>query len=243
MKKQKRTEAIFWMLSLCFGVVLTGAGIFYACTKDAVLAGKWRQTVKTMAQIQENDSVQTEKKRVALTFDDGPNPIYTEQLLAGLKERNVRASFFLLGEEAKQYPKIVKEIQQDGHLIGTHSYEHVNLESLGTQAACDQICRTNNLLEKLTGQYPAYIRPPYGNSQEEAEKRFSMVEVLWDVDTRDWAVQDTSAIVQTVEQNVKDGDIILMHDAYATSVQAAFKIVDLLKNDYEFVTVDQLILE
>ena len=70
-----------------------------------------------------------------------------------------------------------------------------------------------------------------------------MVEVLWDVDTRDWAVQNTDAIIQTVEQNVKDGDIILMHDAYETSVEAAFQIIEKLKNDYEFVTVDQLILE
>ena len=87
-----------------------------------------------------------EVKKVALTFDDGPNPDHTETLLEGLKERNVKATFFLLGAECKKYPEIVKKIHADGHLIGVHSYEHVNLSNLTDQAAMEQVDKTDQII-------------------------------------------------------------------------------------------------
>ena len=95
-----------------------------------------------------------ETKKVGLTFDDGPDPDYTEELLDGLKERNVKATFFLLGKQAEQYPEMVKRIHEEGHLIGNHSYSHVNLATLSATDAENQIRKTNEVIFKITGKYP-----------------------------------------------------------------------------------------
>ena len=93
-----------------------------------------------------------EKKKVAITFDDGPNPDYTPDLLKGLKERGVSATFFLLGKEVEKYPELVEQMHAEGHLIGTHSYEHVNLCNLTDEKAIEQVDKTNALIEKITGE-------------------------------------------------------------------------------------------
>lgn len=185
-----------------------------------------------------------EKKRVALTFDDGPNPLYTQTLLNGLRERGVKATFFLLGKEAEQYPGLVKEIHGDGHLIGIHSYEHVDFGACGSGEACEQVSKTDEILYKLTGQHPDYIRPPYGRWCDALEEQFQLIEVLWDVDPLDWNCKDAGTVERRILNKVEDGDIILMHDASATSVQAALDVIDsLTKEGYEFVTVDALIAD
>ena len=185
-----------------------------------------------------------EKKRVALTFDDGPNPLYTQTLLNGLRERGVKATFFLLGKEAEQYPDLVKEIHGDGHLIGIHSYEHVNLGACGSQIACEQVSKTDEILYKLTGQHPDYIRPPYGRWCDALEEQFQLIEVLWDVDPLDWNCKDAGTVKRRILNKAEDGAIILLHDASASSVQAALDVIDsLTKEGYEFVTVDALIAD
>ncbi len=103
------------------------------------------------------------KKKVALTFDDGPDPDYTEMLLDGLKKRNVKATFFLLGKQAEAYPDIVKRMHKEGHMIGNHSYDHVNLANLSKTDAAKQIRMTSEAIHKITGEYPQYLRPPFGN--------------------------------------------------------------------------------
>ena len=186
----------------------------------------------------------TEKMKVALTFDDGPDPEYTEKLLDGLKERNVKATFFLLGKQVKLYPKIVKKIEEEGHLIGTHSYEHVNLATLSETDAANQIKQTNQIIHDITGKYPEYLRPPFGNEPRSEKGMRDMVVVLWDVDPLDWCCGSSADIVNKVIKKVEENDIILMHDASQSSVNAALKIVDeLTKKGYEFVTVDELIFE
>ncbi len=183
-------------------------------------------------------------KRVALTFDDGPNPYYTEPLLAGLSERGVKATFFLLGKEVEKHPEIVEEIQKQGHIIGNHSYQHEQLSRLSDEAACGQVERTNELIHGITGEYPLYLRPPYGDWKDGLDCETIMIEVLWDVDPRDWATSDTAAVVKRVTGKVQDGDIILMHDASESSVKAALEVVDRLKAEgYQFVTVEELLLE
>ena len=183
-----------------------------------------------------NEMIQEETKRVALTFDDGPNPEYTEKLLDGLKDREVKATFFLLGNQVELYPDIVKRMHGEGHLIGNHSYDHVNLGALCESEACTQIKKTNDAIYKVTGEYPEYLRPPFGS--------VNMIVTLWDIDTRDWEVQNVASIESKVLGKAKDGEIILMHDAYATSVTAAIDLIDKMKQDgYEFVTVDELIFE
>ena len=188
--------------------------------------------------------IQTEAKKAALTFDDGPNPDYTEMLLDGLKERGVKATFFLLGAECEKYPDIVKKIAEDGHLIGVHSYEHVNLSNLTDEAAVEQVDRTNRILYELTGKYAEYIRPPYGCWKYNLDYETTMIEVLWDVDPLDWKTDNSDVIAERVCSDVGEDHIILLHDASESSVNAAFKIVDRLTAEgYTFVTVDEILLE
>ena len=164
-------------------------------------------------------------------------------LLDGLKERNIRVSFFLLGEKVEQYPELVERMQKEGHLVGNHTYHHVQLNKLNETKAREEILKTNNLIYETTGVYPLYLRPPFGAWKKNLELCVEMLPVFWTIDTLDWKVQNTEKIVRTVQEQIEDGAIILMHDEYDTSVEAALQVVDELKNQgYELVTVDQLIL-
>ena len=164
-------------------------------------------------------------------------------LLDGLKERNVRVSFFLLGEKVEQYPELVERMQKEGHLVGNHTYHHVQLNKLNETKAREEILKTNNLIYETTGVYPLYLRPPFGAWKKNLELCVEMLPVFWTIDTLDWKVQNTEKIVHTVQEQIEDGAIILMHDEYDTSVEAALQVVDELKSQgYELVTVDQLIL-
>lgn len=216
-------------LLLCLTFVLTGMAVFG-------IAGAASQVMAEMPV--------EEPKRTAITFDDGPNPEYTEELLEGLKERGVKATFFLLGKEVETYPEIVEKIHEDGHLIGTHSYEHVNLSNLCDTAAIEQVDKTNNAIYNITGEYPQYIRPPFGCWKCNLDYETTMIEVLWDVDPLDWKTDNSDVITKRVVDKVHPDDIILLHDASESSVKAAFKIIDDLQGQgYTFVTVEELIFE
>ena len=183
-------------------------------------------------------------KKIALTFDDGPHPYYTQQLLKGLKERNVKATFFITGQNVEAYPEIVKEIYAEGHLIGNHTYSHIQLTSKNEESFKQEILRTNEAIKEVTGQDTIYVRPPYGSWNKEFEKELNMFPVLWTVDPLDWCSSDASRIVRSVCSKAKENDIILMHDQYKTTVTAALKIVDeLTQKGYEFVTVDELLFD
>ena len=185
-----------------------------------------------------------DKNKVAITFDDGPNPEYTVELLEGLQKRGVKATFFVLGEEVERYPDILKAAYDDGHLIGVHSYQHVNFGQIGDAAALEQVEKTRQAIYDVTGEYTGYIRPPYGCWKKELDQELPMIEVLWDIDPLDWATKDADTVVKRVLQNCPDGSIILLHDASESSVCAAFTIIDTLqKQGYEFVTVEELMLE
>lgn len=183
-------------------------------------------------------------KKVALTFDDGPNPDYTPELLDELKKRGVPATFFVLGAEVEQYPELVRRASEEGHLIGVHSYKHVNLRQLSDQQAVEQVNRTNEAIHAACGQYASYIRPPYGCWKEDLDYEVQMVEVLWDIDPRDWATTSADLVVQRVLQDVEENSIILLHDASESSVRAACMIIDRLQaQGYTFVTVEELLME
>lgn len=181
---------------------------------------------------------------VALTFDDGPSKYWTEGLLDGLKERNVKATFFLIGASAEANPQLVERMAAEGHLIGNHTYSHVQLTTISHEAACEEIEETNEVLSKAVGEGIHYIRPPFGSWQKGLDSLVDMQVVLWTVDPQDWKVQNTERIVENVLQKVEDGDIILLHDVYQESVEAALQIIDeLQKRGYEFVRVDELLLD
>ena len=180
---------------------------------------------------------------VALTFDDGPSPKYTPLLLDGLKERNVRATFFLLGKNVKENQELEQRMQAEGHLLGNHTYNHVQLNKIPETTARQEILKTNNEIYEATGKYPEYMRPPYGAWKKNMELCVEMLPVFWDIDTLDWKSQNVDAILKAAGEEPEDGSIILMHDEYQTSVEAALLIIDRLKEKgYEFVTVDELIV-
>ncbi len=185
-----------------------------------------------------------EAKKVAITFDDGPNPLYTEMLLEGLKERNVKATFFLIGKEVKEYPDIVKRMYEEGHLIGNHTYEHVNLCEVDTKQVKWQVEQTNDLIYEVTGERPVYIRPPYGCWNKQMEEETGMLEILWSVDPRDWECNDTDVLISRVLKQVDDEGIILFHDGSQSSVDAALTVIDILQErGYEFVLASEVLYE
>lgn len=144
----------------------------------------------------------------------------------------------------EKYGESVEKLAEDGHLLGNHSYSHCQLNKLSTNKACMEISRTNNLIYERTGIYPMYMRPPFGEWDEKLDCGVEMIPIFWSVDSLDWKIKNTDAIVKRVLKQVKDGDVILMHDGYQTSVEAAFKIVDSLKErGFQFVTADQMIVE
>lgn len=182
-----------------------------------------------------------EKKKIALTFDDGPHKEYTTQLLDGLKERGVKATFFLIGKNVEQNKEIVRRMYQEGHCIGAHTYNHVQLTTLSDEKACEEVEMTNEVIEKITGEKVVYIRPPYGSWNDNLECAITMEPVLWTIDPMDWSVLNTNSVVSHVIKKAKQDGIILLHDIYPTSVQAALEIVDKLqKQGYEFVTIEEI---
>lgn len=184
------------------------------------------------------------RKVIALTFDDGPHPIYTPKLLEGLKERNVTATFFVTGANASLYPELIEQMQKDGHVIGNHTYHHVRLSSVGKEIFLQELKETNRVLEDILEINIEYVRPPFGEWNTSIEQEIDMFPVLWDIDPLDWCRGNTEQIVKTVLDGAEDHAIILMHDEYATSVEAALQIVDeLLEEGYEFVTVDKILLK
>lgn len=185
-----------------------------------------------------------EHPKIALTFDDGPHPVYTEELLDGLKKRKVMATFFLIGNNIEGNEEIVKRMAEEGHLIGSHTYNHVQLNKLSESKAKEEILKGCNKIYETTGVCPSFVRPPFGEWKKNLDFYVTMLPVFWNVDSLDWKLQNTEKIVKRVVKDVKEGDIILMHDIFETSVQAAFQIIDTLeKENYEFVTVDELLLE
>ena len=182
--------------------------------------------------------------QVALTFDDGPHQTCTPALLDGLKQRGVKATFFLMGENIAGKEALVQRMQEEGHLIGNHSYRHIQMTKEGAEQACAEIEQTEEIIRSITGSRPEYLRPPYGAWNEQLECRVNLTPVLWNVDSLDWKLQNTERIVRQVEKDVKSGDIILMHDIFKTSVEAALRIVDdLQKQGYEFVTVEEILFD
>ena len=187
---------------------------------------------------------QEEQKKIAITFDDGPHPTYTEELLDGLKERGVHATFFVTGEHAELHPDIIQRMQEEGHLIGNHTYSHIQLRSNNREQFREELIRTNEVIKSITGEEVLYVRPPYGSWDKTFEKELNMFPVLWTIDPTDWSCLSADAVTKRVVKKAKENGIILLHDYYETSVEAALAIIDeLTKEGYTFVTVDELLME
>lgn len=198
------------------------------------------QAVQTLARTAGRQEI----KKIALTFDDGPHPKYTEQLLDGLKERGVKATFFVTGEHATLHPEIIRRMQEEGHLIGNHTYSHIQLTSKNREEFKQQLIKTNEVIEEITGEDVTYVRPPYGTWDKSFESELNMFPVLWTIDPLDWCSSNADSVASKVVKKAGENDIILMHDYYESSVTAALEVVDeLQKEGYTFVTVEEILFD
>lgn len=179
---------------------------------------------------------------VALTFDDGPRRTTTPLLLDGLKERGASATFFVVGEEIAGNEDLILRMRDEGHQVGNHTWSHVRLEGKDTKDHLEEIQRTETALTELLGAGDRWVRPPYGLIDPATAEQVTLPLVKWSVDPRDWESRDTDKVVKAVLEAVKPGDIILLHDIYPTSVEAALQVIDRLEaKGYEFVTVEELL--
>ena len=229
-----------------FWVAILGIIAGFVLTLNAVLPGNhFYGTVFS--------EIPTQQKIVALTFDDGPYPPYTGQVLDVLKENHVKATFFLIGQNAEKHPELVQRIVAEGHQVGNHTYHHVDLLKADREKIAFEVDRTNKVIQDIIGTAPHVVRPPHGFRDAVvldmmAERQLKVVE--WSIMSRDWTNPGVDAIVSRTVSKVKNGSIILLHDGDGTeskdsraqTVEAARLIIrDLKEKGYKFVTVDEIL--
>ncbi|ORX23035.1 deacetylase [Thermoanaerobacterium sp. PSU-2] len=190
-------------------------------------------------------SVDIPDKRVAISFDASWGSDKTERLLQILKDKNVKATFFLTGLWIDKYPELVKKIYEEGHDVENHSNTHPHMTQLSDSEMANEIKACEEKLVKITGQKPYLFRPPYGDYNDrviETAKSLGYYTIQWDVDSLDWRGLDTEAIINRVLPNVKKGSIILFHNNGQFTPEAIPYIIDKLKeNGYQIVPISQLI--
>lgn len=188
----------------------------------------------------EERMIDRDRPTIAITFDDGPGK-YTEDLIRVLSENDARATFFMLGQQVKKYPKAVEAMLKAGCELGNHSYSHKKLTEADEDEIITQIENTNQAISDVVGQSADVVRPPYGAADEKVKDALPYPLILWSVDTLDWKTKNTDSIVDHVMKNVKDGDIVLFHDIYDTTYEAIKQLLPALKEQgYQFVTVREL---
>lgn len=228
---------MYLLCGICYMFCLLSA---WGLLKDGTIE-VWQPAQETKETAEAGSAL--EKPQIALTFDDGPDPESTPVLLDGLRERGVKATFFVIGTNVEKHPELVVREAKEGHIVGNHTYHHVEVTKLGEAEAEEEIVKNSALIERITGKPTEYMRPPFGAWQRGLELRMKVVPVLWTVDPLDWTTANEEEIVNKVVTDVEENDIILLHDCYLSSVNAALRIVDILqKEGYEFVTVEELLL-
>lgn len=181
-------------------------------------------------------------KLIALTFDDGPSG-YTQELLDGLKKEDVKATFFLIGKNIEKYSDTVKNMYEDGHLIGNHTWAHTSLFEQSVSAFCDELEKTYQAIEKATGaQAQRFFRPPHGWYIKNQLEKIDSVAVLWSNDPADWKRQDADYVYNYLINYAHDGALFLLHDTKKTTVEGVLRAICELKAEgYRFVRADELL--
>lgn len=191
-------------------------------------------------------SIQTSEPVLAMTFDDGPHPSNTPKLLDILKERNIKATFFVVGSNIKAYPGIIRRIIAEGHEIANHTWTHASLTSRTDDQIRSEFQRSADALREVANYSPRLMRPPYGATNRHVEelafKEFGYTTILWSVDPQDWRRPGVSVVQSRLINGAHKGGILLCHDIHAPTITAMPKVFDdLLARGYRFVTVSQLI--
>ncbi len=177
---------------------------------------------------------------VALTFDDSPNGETTQRLLDGLRARGAHATFFIVGEQIEGQEALLRRMAAEGHQVGNHTWTHRRLDTTGAVGA-RELARTEAALRETLGGGGYWIRPPWGFAAAETLREAAAPLIYWSLDTEDWRVLDAEKIARCITETVRDGDIVLLHDSYGTSVDAALAAIDALSaRGYVFVTVEEL---
>lgn len=181
------------------------------------------------------------EKAIALTFDDGPSD-YTEELLDGLELYGARATFFVIGSKAEKNPETVKRAHEDGHLIGNHTYSHIDFYESSLTEIEEDIQKGSDVIEQITGERPLFLRAPYGNVTFLQLKQLDCFFVHWSSSTLDWFREEEEYIYKRIMKKARDGAIILMHDTREVTVKAVLRAIpELQEQGYELVRVDELL--
>ena len=198
--------------------------------------------------MREYRSVQTDDMRIALTFDDGPHPTLTPRILAILEKYGIPATFFMVGMNVINYPDAARAVLRAGHEVGNHTYSHRHVKQMDEESLNDELGLCEDALEELCEYRPHLFRPPEGAVTQYVQQCSDLGDyslILWSLDTRDWEVKKKTDIVNTVLDNVRPGDIILMHDFIGrkSATPEALEVIvpELLRRGYEFVTVSNLL--
>jgi polysaccharide deacetylase family sporulation protein PdaB len=186
----------------------------------------------------------SDSKRIAITFDDGPHPVYTYKILDELRAKNIKATFFVIGSSAKRYPWILQQIVAEGHEIGNHTYSHTLLSRVSSEKMDEELNRCQEAIREAIGYETTLFRPPYGVYRSHAKaitQQHHMDIILWSVDPMDWRYHDEERVYQTVTSHVQNGSIILCHDGRPSTVRALPRIFETLQEKgYEFTTISNL---
>lgn len=189
--------------------------------------------------------VKSNRKLIALTFDDGPDPNITPQILKTLKKNNIKATFFILANNAKHYPNIAKDIVKNGHEIANHSKSHANLNAIKNSRFKTEIIQSQKEIEAITGVKTTLFRPPYGEYNQavlDIAKKSEQEVILWSVDTYDWRTLDQKKILNEVKRQTNEHSIILAHDVDQSTADSLKGIINYLhQSGFEFVTVSELL--
>jgi peptidoglycan/xylan/chitin deacetylase (PgdA/CDA1 family) len=187
----------------------------------------------------------TQKREIALTFDDGPHPIFTPKILAILKRYNVKATFFVVGEMAEKYPELIRAEVADGHILGDHTYSHINLTKIPQELVATEIDACGDVLENITGVRPNLFRPPGGDYNDKVAltaETLKYIMVLWTDNAGDWCSPGKLEIEDKVFPNLSNGGIILMHDGIAQTDSILPKIIlGIQKRGFKFVTLQEML--
>lgn len=187
------------------------------------------------------DDIKSTDKLVCFTFDDGPYSPVTSRILDTFEQYDGRATFFVVGDRVNTYKEQIKRAHDMGCEIGTHTYSHVNLNTLSVDEMREQIDKSTSAISEITGDKVKIIRPPEGAANSTVKENVGMPLVMWSVDSRDWDYRNADKDYQSVMDNVSDGSIVLMHDLYPATAEAVARLVpELAKQGYKFVTFSEL---
>ncbi|MDG1357340.1 MAG: polysaccharide deacetylase family protein [Akkermansiaceae bacterium] len=188
----------------------------------------------------------TDLPYIAMTFDDGPHPQNTPRLLDMLRERNIKATFYVVGRNVDLYPHIVRRMVAEGHEVGNHTWTHRNLTRLSNDSVRSEMDRTRNVIVSACGVVPRTMRPPYGALRESQRawiyKEYGYPTIMWNVDPNDWKRPGVSVVTSRILESTRNGSIVLAHDLHKPTVDAMPDTLDgLLRRGFQFVTISQLL--